>query len=172
MDYSPPGSSVHGIFQAKILAWVTIFVSRGFSQPRDRTHVSYIGRWILYHWATCKGQWMHDIFPKTWNCGKEWQFFVAIVWKSMRSSHKCELECELESGENKAWNSLLRLEFGFNPASIIRDIKEPKWNFCDLIKILIYFFRTMEWLRSSQFHVLTLLQPFMIYSFKYQQRRK
>ena len=61
----------------------------------------------------------------------------------MRSSHTCELECELERGENKLWNSLLRLEFGFNPASIIRDIKEPKWNFHDLFKILVYFFRTI-----------------------------
>ena len=35
MDCSPPGSSVHGIFQARILQWVAILFSRGFSQPRD-----------------------------------------------------------------------------------------------------------------------------------------
>ena len=54
-DYSSPGSSVHGIFQARILEWVSISSSRGSSWPRDRTHVSpisCIGRWILYHWAT------------------------------------------------------------------------------------------------------------------------
>ena len=34
MDYSPPGSSVHGIFQARILEWVAISASRGSSQPR------------------------------------------------------------------------------------------------------------------------------------------
>ena len=33
IDCSPPGSSVHGIFQARILEWVTIFYSRGSSQP-------------------------------------------------------------------------------------------------------------------------------------------
>ena len=37
MDLSPPGSSVHGIFQARILEWVAISFSRGSSQPRDRT---------------------------------------------------------------------------------------------------------------------------------------
>ena len=37
MDYNPPGSSVHGIFQARILEWVTISFSRGPYQPRDRT---------------------------------------------------------------------------------------------------------------------------------------
>ena len=52
MDCSPPGSLVHGILQARILEWVAISSSRASSRPRDQTHVSYIGRWILYHWAT------------------------------------------------------------------------------------------------------------------------
>ena len=42
MDYSPPGSSVHGISQARILEWVTISFSRGSSQLRDETQVSHI----------------------------------------------------------------------------------------------------------------------------------
>ena len=37
MDCGPPGSSVHGIFQARILEWVAISFSRGSSHPRDRT---------------------------------------------------------------------------------------------------------------------------------------
>ena len=37
MDSSPPGSSVHGILQARILEWVAISFSRGSSQPRDHT---------------------------------------------------------------------------------------------------------------------------------------
>ena len=41
MDCSPPGFSVHGIFQARILEWVAIPFSRGSSRPRDRTWVSY-----------------------------------------------------------------------------------------------------------------------------------
>jgi len=40
MDCSPPGSSVHGISQARILGWVAISLSRGFSWHRDRTHIS------------------------------------------------------------------------------------------------------------------------------------
>ena len=42
MDCSLPGSSVQGIFQARILEWVAISFSRGSSQPRDRTQVSHI----------------------------------------------------------------------------------------------------------------------------------
>ena len=39
-DCSPPSSFVHGIFQARILEWVTISYSRGSAQPRDQTQVS------------------------------------------------------------------------------------------------------------------------------------
>ena len=42
LDHSLPGSSVHGILQAKILEWVAISSSRGSSQPRNRTQVSCI----------------------------------------------------------------------------------------------------------------------------------
>ena len=54
VDCSSPGSSAHGIFQARILEWVAISSSRGSSWPRDRTLVSWIGRQILYHLATWK----------------------------------------------------------------------------------------------------------------------
>ena len=54
MNCSPPGSSVHWIFQARILEWVTISFSRGSSWLKDQTHVSCIGRRVLYHWATRK----------------------------------------------------------------------------------------------------------------------
>ena len=50
MDYSPSGSSVHGISQARILEWVAIPFSRGSSQPRDQT--LYLCKKIRYCWAT------------------------------------------------------------------------------------------------------------------------
>ena len=43
MDCSPPGSAVHGISQARIVEWVAIPFSRGYSQSRDQTHVSCLG---------------------------------------------------------------------------------------------------------------------------------
>ena len=52
LDCSPPGSSVHGILQARILEWVTMPSSRGSLQPRNQTHVSYVSesrRQVLYH---------------------------------------------------------------------------------------------------------------------------
>ena len=52
IDCSPPGSSVQGISQERILEWVATSFSRGSSQARDQTHISCIGRRILCHWAT------------------------------------------------------------------------------------------------------------------------
>ena len=55
IDYSPPGSPVHGILQVRILEWVVISYSRGSCWPRDWTHiscVSCIGRWgVFIRWA-------------------------------------------------------------------------------------------------------------------------
>ena len=42
VDCGPPGSSVHGIFQPRILEWVAMPSSRGSSRPRDRTSISYV----------------------------------------------------------------------------------------------------------------------------------
>ena len=42
VDCSPPGSSVQGILQARILEWVALPSSRGSSRPRDQTQVSCI----------------------------------------------------------------------------------------------------------------------------------
>ena len=52
MNYSPPGSCVHEIFQARILEWVAISFSRGSSQPKDRTRVSCTAGRFFTDWAT------------------------------------------------------------------------------------------------------------------------
>ena len=47
VDCSPPGSSVHGILQARILEWVAISFSRASSWPRDGTHISCLAGWFF-----------------------------------------------------------------------------------------------------------------------------
>ena len=57
MDYSLPSSSVHGIFQARILEWVAMPFSKGSSQPRDWTHmshISHIGKQVFTTSAICE----------------------------------------------------------------------------------------------------------------------
>ena len=77
MDCSPPGSSVHGISQARILEWVAISFSTASSQPWDRTHISSIsciGRWILYHWVS-REVWLPSTLP------------LNHLWGSHRAKH-------------------------------------------------------------------------------------
>ena len=54
MDCSPPGSSVHGISQARILEWVALPFSKGSSRPRDRTPVFCITGRFFTVWAIRK----------------------------------------------------------------------------------------------------------------------
>ena len=65
VDCRPSGSSVCGILQARILEGVAISFSRRSSQPRDWMHISWIVRWILYHWATWEvpygGSWVQNL---------------------------------------------------------------------------------------------------------------
>ena len=77
MDCSPPGSSVHGILQARILEWVAMPSSKGSSWPRNRSHISYlscIGRWVLYHWATWESLicWLHSKCSSHLGCSFYW----------------------------------------------------------------------------------------------------
>ena len=52
IDCSLQGSSVHGIFQARVLDWVVTSFSRGSSRPRDRTWASHIAGRCFTIWAT------------------------------------------------------------------------------------------------------------------------
>ena len=63
MDHSLTGSSIHGIFQVRILECIAISSSREFSRPRDWTHVSCtscIGKQILYHCTTWEAPQTHN----------------------------------------------------------------------------------------------------------------
>ena len=51
VDCSPPGFSVHGILQARVLEWVAMPSSRGSSQPKDWTQVSHIADGFFTIWS-------------------------------------------------------------------------------------------------------------------------
>ena len=84
MDCSLPGSSVHGIFQARVLEWIAISFSRGSSRPRDWTRVSCIVGRHFTIWATREVRFI--------GCLYLWSFFAVqklLVW--------CSLTCLLFS---------------------------------------------------------------------------
>ena len=69
MDFSLPGSSIHGIFQARILEWVAISFSRGTSRPRDWTQVSCIVGRRLTVWVTREAHYISNI----------WNYFISCI---------------------------------------------------------------------------------------------
>ena len=87
MDCSEPGSSVHGILQARILEWVAVPFSRGFSQPRDQTQLfSIAGRfftwatWAAQRWKSCLGG----------NIGKYYYYYIHMPeWLVMQYIEIC-----------------------------------------------------------------------------------
>ena len=62
LDCSPPGSSAHGMLQARIQAWVSISSSRGSSRPRDRTRTSHTAGRFFPDWASREAH--HGQFPE------------------------------------------------------------------------------------------------------------
>ena len=62
-DCSPPGSSIHRIFQATILEQVAISFSRGSSQARDQTSVSHVAGRLFTTWATRETTYKNTRYP-------------------------------------------------------------------------------------------------------------
>ena len=94
VDYSPSGSSVDEISQARILEWVAISFSRGSSQPRDLTCIFCFGRWVLDHWAarvwcgtlTCKWKMQRTLFACT-----------AELWETEEESQGLKMKIDEQS---------------------------------------------------------------------------
>ena len=76
-------SSVHGISQARVLEWVPTSFSRGYSEPRDQTWVSWIGRRIPYHWATWEAPYLGVALWPWWKAG--WQLVRWLLGKWKRA---------------------------------------------------------------------------------------
>ena len=82
---SPPGSSVHGIFQARILKQVAISSSRGSSQSRDPTCISWvscIGRQILYHCTTWEAPFQFALSNELHSFGAGSKQYLLGRWQS------------------------------------------------------------------------------------------
>ena len=82
MDCGPPGCSVHGTLQARILEWVAMPSSRGSSRPRDRNRVSYVscmGRQVLAVLLKCCEKQLYLVLSSAAIQGKFWQMSTFIL---------------------------------------------------------------------------------------------
>ena len=88
MDCSLPGSSVHGILQARILEWVAILFSRDSSQQRDWTWISCIAGRFFTIWAIRDAAWRNNRFEMTksaidtsYTIKKRWRIWLQFLKK-------------------------------------------------------------------------------------------
>ena len=118
MDCSLPGSSVHGIFQARVLEWVAVSFSRGSSRPRDRARASRTAGRRFTIWASAaffdpqrQVSWSHKGFP----CS-------SAAWKPLRLQ----------------WLLPLEVEEGRTPPAVgfVLISKPIIWRFCSFICLL------------------------------------
>ena len=102
MDCGSPGSSVHGIFQARILEWIATSFSRGASQPRYWTRVSHTAGRLSTIWATRKAILAYDLaipletYPREINTHKNKTAYKGL-WQLCPWSPK--LETSTSTGE-------------------------------------------------------------------------
>ena len=93
-DYSSPGPSVHGNFQARILEWVAIPFSRASSRPRDWTWVSYIAGRFFIVWATREDQMLHTCAWFLSSC-----FFQTLLLQLVQI-----IACSLKKKKKNYWS--------------------------------------------------------------------
>ena len=84
MDYSPLGSSAHGILHGRILEWVAV-PFRGSSWPRDWSQITCIVGWTLYHLSHQESLILQEAFLL---------MLVVSTYKSKRQPHNKNLKCE------------------------------------------------------------------------------
>ena len=123
-DRSPPGSSVHGILQARILQWVAVPFFRGSSQPRDQTQVSHIAGRLFTIWAKRKP----ILFQGQPEIRKTQSFYS---WLPLKNPHSIYWELKLKREKKKksqvlAQSSTQKMsKFGSTYPAVGRNI--PNW---------------------------------------------
>ena len=108
MDCSPSGSSVHGNHQARILEWVATSYSRGCSRPRERTHISCVGRWTQT--LAPPGKLLSAFKHVKWGLWKgdtKGSCTIALYCKQIRSGQEDQHRTRGE-GKRTDWNTQFR----------------------------------------------------------------
>ena len=119
-DCSPPGSSVHGILQARKLEWVAMSSSSGYSQPRDRTCASCIsciaGGFFFYGWGMAGSS-------KCLSQALSWGLFMHYWNSSLQQPY----QVRIPKTESSIWLSTSLSSWEAEPAL------RPQWGWLDIL---------------------------------------
>ena len=135
VDCSPPGSSVHGILQARILEWVAISFSRGSSPPRDQTQVSRIaGRCLTSEPPGKPPVWIKNLTTAKKN--QLWHLFCCCACKEEVQASDCILDLKSIFSGRKTEVAIITLWLG-NKLSrrMVGTMTGP------LFKVKVHFYR-------------------------------
>ena len=108
VDCSLPGSSVHGILQARTLEWVAIPFSRGSSWPRNRTWVSCIAGRFFTDWATRESCSFLNIHPHVFTSSDDfsiqwWNTYFLLYLFGEGNGNPLQYSCLENSMDGGAW---------------------------------------------------------------------
>ena len=126
---SPPGSSIHWIFQARVLEWVFISFSRGSSWPRDWTRVSRISCRRFYHLShhtlnpnACNEVTIINCITVQLECMSS--LFCGTKWEVYKKSCGCISMCNIASTSDMSW-----ISFFFTRTTIFTWTNDKVWWF-------------------------------------------
>ena len=126
MDYSPLGSSAHGILQARILEWIAIPSSRGSSQPKDWTQVSCITAGFFTLWATQeahRGDQVQPIFKAVFQpaFNQLWVFsdHREGIWRSHVLPFLRKIQCGTPQVIASVSNTSAHSQRGLGPSAVV-----------------------------------------------------
>ena len=112
----PIGSSVHGLFQARVVEWVATSFSRGSSWPRDQTQVLHIAGRRFTIWATREFQyliiWYFIVLSliQCWLSSQPFRVHHSFLLVGDDCLHFCAFSQEVFLFQNVAWTNFLASE--------------------------------------------------------------
>ena len=128
MDCSLSGSSVHGIFQARVLEWIAISFSRGSSRPKNQTWVSQVAGRCFTSWATREAP-LNNKQNKNTNqiiSRQEYQSHSALPIRGKTNKQKLSTSLILYEAYTNDWTNFRRAETKGRKDSD-KNSKEGKW---------------------------------------------
>ena len=133
-DCSPPGSSVHGILQARILEWVATPFFRGSSQPSDQTWVSRIAGWFFTIWVTREA--LEDITLSEINQSQKDKLYESTYGKQIHRDRR----------QNGGYQRLGKGEMRSYTVSWIQNVSFVRWKeFCGRMEVMVAQQWELEW---------------------------